>query len=46
MTELPTQRDWVYRAPETRKIERIEAYFSNHGYDPHRHDTYAIGRTL
>ncbi|EKZ5284318.1 AraC family transcriptional regulator [Klebsiella aerogenes] len=46
MTELSTPRDWVYRAPETRKVERIEAYFSNHGYDPHRHDTYAIGRTL
>ncbi|AJC65846.1 AraC family transcriptional regulator [Dickeya zeae] len=46
MTELSTRQDWVYRAPETRKVERIEAYFSNHGYDPHRHDTYAIGRTL
>ncbi|MFC6478409.1 AraC family transcriptional regulator [Pseudomonas asuensis] len=27
-------------------MERIEAYFSGHGYEPHRHDTYAIGRTL
>ncbi|HCF3652076.1 TPA: AraC family transcriptional regulator [Pseudomonas aeruginosa] len=27
-------------------MERIEAYFAGHGYDPHRHDTYAIGQTL
>jgi hypothetical protein len=27
-------------------IERLEAYFAGHGYDPHRHDTYAIGVTL
>lgn len=27
-------------------MERIEAYFSGRGYDFHRHDTYAIGRTL
>ncbi|WJV53633.1 AraC family transcriptional regulator [Pectobacteriaceae bacterium CE70] len=46
MVELSTGKDWVYRAPESGKLERIEAYFSNHGYDPHRHDTFAIGRTL
>ncbi len=28
------------------RIERIEAYFSGHAYDPHRHDTYAVGFTL
>ncbi|QNH75679.1 AraC family transcriptional regulator [Pseudomonas protegens] len=38
--------DWVHRAPATRGLERIEAYFAGHGYDMHRHDTYAIGRTL
>ena len=38
-------KDWVYRHKAGR-IERIEAYFASHGYDPHRHDTYAIGRTL
>ena len=27
-------------------IERIEAYFAGHGFDPHRHDTYAIGFTI
>ena len=38
--------DWVHRAPPAQGLERIEAFFSGHGYDPHRHDTYAIGRTL
>ena len=27
-------------------IERIEACFAGHGFDPHRHDTYAIGYTI
>jgi len=27
-------------------IERVEEYFPNHGFAPHRHDTYAIGITL
>ncbi|WP_349371626.1 AraC family transcriptional regulator [Salinarimonas sp.] len=27
-------------------VERIAARFSGHAYDPHRHDTYAIGLTL
>jgi AraC-like DNA-binding protein len=27
-------------------LERIEAYFAGHAFDPHRHDTYAIGLTL
>jgi AraC-like DNA-binding protein len=26
-------------------FERLEAYFAGHGYEPHRHDTYAIGIT-
>lgn len=38
--------DWVHRAPPAQGLERIEAYFAGHGYDMHRHDTYAIGRTL
>jgi len=38
--------DWVRRAPQSSPLERIEAFFSGHGFDPHRHDTYAIGRTL
>lgn len=40
------KKDWVKITPPSAKIERIEAYFSGHGYEPHRHDTYAIGRTL
>lgn len=27
-------------------LERIEAFFAGRGYDPHRHDSYAIGITL
>ncbi|MGE8179130.1 AraC family transcriptional regulator [Pseudomonas fluorescens] len=38
--------DWFQRAPDSGGLERIEAFFSSHGYDLHRHDTYAIGRTL
>ena len=33
-------------APPSPGIERIEAYFAGHGFDPHRHDTYAIGYTI
>ena len=33
-------------APPQAGIERIEAYFAGHAYDPHRHDSYAIGYTL
>lgn len=43
--EHPSPKDWIYR-PKVSKWERIEAYFSGHGYGPHRHDTYAIGLTL
>lgn len=38
--------DWVKHSPALRKMERIEAFFSGHGFTPHRHDTYAIGTTL
>jgi AraC-like DNA-binding protein len=38
--------DWIRAAPPHPGIERIEAFFAGHAYDPHRHDTYAIGRTL
>ncbi|ABR80712.1 AraC family transcriptional regulator [Pseudomonas aeruginosa] len=46
MSHANTPRDWVRRAPRQGAVERIEAYFAGHGYDPHRHDTYAIGQTL
>lgn len=46
MATHPPANDWVKHAPDPRKLERIEAFFSSHGFTPHRHDTYAIGRTL
>jgi len=41
----PSPRDWLRRAPAQPGFERIEAFFEGHAYDPHRHDTYAIGVT-
>jgi AraC-like DNA-binding protein len=38
--------DWIGTAPSEPGIERIEAYFTGHAYDPHRHDTYALGFTI
>ena len=38
--------DWIRRAPAQGGVERIEAFFQHNGYALHRHDTYAIGRTL
>jgi quercetin dioxygenase-like cupin family protein len=38
--------DWIRTAPSSRGFERIEAFFAGHAFDPHRHDTYAIGFTL
>jgi AraC-like DNA-binding protein len=42
----PSSRDWLRTAPPRPGLERIEAFFSGHAYDRHRHDTYAIGYTL
>lgn len=42
-------RDWILLGPEheaTQGLQRIEAQFACHGYDPHRHDTYSFGCTL
>lgn len=39
-------QDWVKLADASPRVERLEAFFRGHGYEPHRHDTYAIGRTL
>ena len=44
--EQSCSRDWIRTAPPSPGLERIEAHFSGHGFDPHRHDTYAIGFTL
>lgn len=38
--------DWIRTAPDGEGIERIEAFFTGHAYDTHRHDTYAIGYTV
>jgi len=46
MTQRPTPHDWVRQAAGHTRLPCIEAYFQGHGYAPHRHDTYAIGRTL
>jgi AraC-like DNA-binding protein len=40
------RHDWIRAAPSEPGIERIEAFFAGHAYDPHRHDTYALGFTL
>jgi AraC-like DNA-binding protein len=41
-----TGTDWLRRAEPIDGIERIEARLSGKAYAMHRHDTYAIGRTL
>lgn len=46
MASRKTTTDWLQRAASNSQLERIEAFISGHGYDMHRHDTYAIGRTL
>ncbi|MFA7895223.1 AraC family transcriptional regulator [Pseudomonas putida] len=45
-SSVPPVSDWVIRSQQHGAVERIEAWFGSHGYDPHRHDTYSIGRTL
>lgn len=45
MTIQDATSDWFVHTQATR-FERLEAYFGGHAYDPHRHDTYAIGVTL
>ncbi len=38
--------DRVISAPSRPGLERIEARFAGHAFEPHRHDTYGIGLTL
>nr|WP_116371446.1 AraC family transcriptional regulator [Cupriavidus taiwanensis] len=38
--------DWVRHARPMDGVDRIEAWFHGKAYAMHRHDTYAIGRTL
>ena len=42
----PSGADGILTAPAFPGIERIEAQFSGNAFEPHRHDTYAIGVTL
>src|SRR5688572_23422951 len=37
--------DSIKIAPASGGIERIEAHFHGNAFDPHRHDTYALGLT-
>jgi AraC-like DNA-binding protein len=48
MNPIDPQRrsDWLLRAEPVSGVERIEAFFQGKAYAMHRHDTYAIGRTL
>ncbi|CAG8867126.1 hypothetical protein PS861_01734 [Pseudomonas fluorescens] len=46
MAKRPPRNDWFLRAPDVGGLQRFEAFFAGHGYDLHRHDTYAIGHTL
>lgn len=39
-------RDWIRIAPSHPGLARVEAYFSRHAFEPHRHDTYALGYTI
>lgn len=38
--------NWIKVEETVHDCEKIEAFFSGQAYEPHRHDTYAIGRTL
>lgn len=44
--ERSCPRAWIRTAAPWPGVERLEAFFAGHGFDPHRHDTYAIGLTL
>jgi AraC-like DNA-binding protein len=39
-------RDFLLTDEPAPGIERLAAHFDGHAYDPHRHETYAIGVTL
>lgn len=43
---LQPNPDWVRHAEAVDGVERIEAWFQGNAYGVHRHDTYAIGRTI
>ena len=43
---VPSGANGILTAPAFPGIERIEAQFSGNAFEPHRHDTYALGVTL
>lgn len=43
---MKTPAGWIRTAPSCAGLQRVEAFFAGHGFDPHRHDTYAIGFTI
>jgi AraC-like DNA-binding protein len=40
-----TRRDWMESRPLGDGVQVLRAWFAGRGFDPHRHDTYAIGLT-
>lgn len=38
--------DFIMTEPAANGVQRLVARFGGHAYDPHRHETYAIGVTL
>lgn len=42
----PPVSDTIRIAPASSGIERIEATFAGDAFEPHRHDTYALGLTM
>lgn len=43
---MPQRDNGIFAAPAYPGIERIEAQFRGNVFEPHRHDTYALGLTL
>lgn len=43
---MTDDRDFLLTDEPAPGIERLVAHFGGHAYDPHRHETYAIGVTL
>jgi AraC-like DNA-binding protein len=40
------ETDWIRIGAGGRGLERLEAAFAGRGFEPHRHDTYALGLTV
>ena len=43
---MEPRRDFLLTDQPAPGIERLVAHFGGHAYEPHRHETYAIGVTL